>query len=86
VIKNGPAIALMSESMTAKPSTTYRIRLRSIGSDDNEIRRLRMMLKSMLRRFRFRVIELEQEQAANENSCVSRNQVGASPAKPRKQL
>jgi hypothetical protein len=57
-----PGYCLVSESMTAKPPTIYRMRLRSVGSDDDDdIRRLRVMLKTMLRRFRFRVIELEQE-------------------------
>jgi hypothetical protein len=40
------------------------MRVRSIGFDDfdqNEIRRLKMMLKSMLRQFRFKVLSIEQE-------------------------
>jgi hypothetical protein len=46
----------------SEPSTKiYRMRLRSIGSDHDDIRRLRIILKLMLRRFRFRVIEIEQE-------------------------
>ena len=45
------------------------MRLRSVGSDNDDIRRLRVMLKTMLRRFRFRVIEieLEREQASEEH-------------------
>ena len=54
--------------MGVKPPTKiYRMRLRSIGSDHDDIRRLRIMLKLMLRRFRFRVIEIEREQASEEH-------------------
>jgi hypothetical protein len=45
-----------------KPPKIYRMRVRSIGfdeSDQNEIRRLRMMLKSMLRQFRFKCLSIE---------------------------
>jgi hypothetical protein len=56
---------------SAKPSTTgtkpcakvYRLRLRAVDHDDDDIRHLRAVLKQLLRRYRFRVIELEQEQA-----------------------
>jgi hypothetical protein len=44
-----------------EPSTIYRLRLRSIGSGHDEIRRLKMMLKSMLRQFRFKVLSIEPE-------------------------
>jgi hypothetical protein len=44
------------------------MRLRSVGSDDDDIRRLRVLLKVMLRRFRFRVVELEQEKATEERA------------------
>jgi hypothetical protein len=37
------------------------MRLRSVGSDQDDIRRLKIMLKVMLRRFQFRVIEIEPE-------------------------
>jgi hypothetical protein len=57
-------------SLITKPATKiYRMRLRSIGSDHNDIHRLRWLLKSLLRRYRFRVIEIEQEreQASEEH-------------------
>jgi hypothetical protein len=44
------------------------MRLRSVGSDDDDIRRLRVLLKVMLRQFRFRVVELEQEQSSEERA------------------
>ena len=47
--------------ITKPPTKIYRMRLRSIGSDHDDICRLKRMLKLMLRRFRFRVIEIEQE-------------------------
>jgi len=55
--------------MSEPPTKIYRIRLRSIGSDHDDIRRLRTILKLALRRFRFRVIEieLEREQASEEH-------------------
>jgi hypothetical protein len=41
----------------------YRLRLRSVDSDreNDNIRHLRAVLKLLLRRFGFRVIEIEQE-------------------------
>jgi hypothetical protein len=51
--------------MTAatKPHATYRLRLRSLDADDcDDIHKLRALLKLMLRRFRFRVIEIVREQ------------------------
>jgi hypothetical protein len=52
--------------MTAanKPLTIFRVRLQCADSacDDDNIRRLRAALKLLLRRFHFRVIEIEQEQ------------------------
>ena len=48
-------------TITKPPTKIYRMRLRSIGSDQDDIRRLKIMLKVMLRRFQFRVIEIEPE-------------------------
>src|SRR5262249_24425219 len=61
-----PAAALLGNNMSSTPTKIYRMRLRSIGSDHNEIHRLKALLKVMLRRFHFRVmgIELEHEKAA----------------------
>jgi len=48
------------------PEKIYRLRLRAIDTDhdDDDIRHLRAVLKILLRRFRFRCIELEREQAS----------------------
>jgi hypothetical protein len=50
---------------TKSSKKTYRLRLRLVHSDhdDHDIRHLRALLKLLLRRFGFRVIELEQEQS-----------------------
>jgi hypothetical protein len=47
------------------PEKIYRLRLRAIDTDHDgdDIRHLRAVLKILLRRFRFRCIELEREQA-----------------------
>jgi hypothetical protein len=60
---------IRTRQMSEPPTKIYRIRLRSIGSDHDDIRRLRTILKLALRRFRFRVIEieLEREQASEEH-------------------
>jgi hypothetical protein len=41
----------------------YRLRLQAMDSDDNDIRHLRALLKVLLRRYHFRVVEIEQEPA-----------------------
>jgi hypothetical protein len=54
----------MTASST-KPPTIYRLRMRSIAvdRDADDIRHLRALLKVLLRRYHFRVVEIEQEQA-----------------------
>jgi hypothetical protein len=59
-----PSVSFRTRQMSDLPTKVYRMRVRSVGSDgsdQNEIRRLKMMLKSMLRQFRFRVLSIEQE-------------------------
>ena len=53
---------------TSKPATVYRLRVRVIGpeSERDEICHLRQALKTLLRRHRLRVIELEREQSSEE--------------------
>jgi hypothetical protein len=48
---------------TGTQPLVYRLRLLAIDCDDDDdvIRRLRALLKVLLRRYRFRVIEIEQE-------------------------
>jgi hypothetical protein len=51
----------------AKPPVIYRLRLRSLADPDHDaddVRELRQLLKVLLRRFRFRCIELEREPAS----------------------
>jgi len=56
---------MMTAPTTKPPEKIYRLRLRAIDPDhdDDDIRHLRAVLKILLRRFRFRCIELEREQA-----------------------
>jgi hypothetical protein len=51
--------------MTASEPTIYRLRMRSVDADRDadDIRHLRALLKVLLRRYGFRVVEIEQEQA-----------------------
>jgi hypothetical protein len=53
---------------TSKPATVYRLRVRVIESESerDEIRHLKQALKTLLRRHRLRVIELEREQSSEE--------------------
>jgi len=67
VYQHNPSSRRESRVGVKPPTKIYRMRLRSIGSDHDDIRRLRIMLKLMLRRFRFRVIEIEREQASEEH-------------------
>jgi hypothetical protein len=51
--------------MTTKPPTIFRLRMRSVDADRDadDIRHLRALLKVLLRKYRFRVVEIEQEPA-----------------------
>jgi len=57
---------MMTAPTTKPPEKIYRLRLRAIDPDhdDDDIRHLRAVLKILLRRFRFRCIELKREQAS----------------------
>jgi hypothetical protein len=50
--------------MTSKPHATYRLRMRFIGSNDDAdgTYHLKRLLKVLLRKHRFCVLEIEQEQ------------------------
>jgi hypothetical protein len=50
--------------MTTKPPTIFKLRMRSINPDcdADDIRHLRALLKVLLRKYHFRVVEIELEQ------------------------
>jgi hypothetical protein len=50
------------------PTTTYRLRIRPLHREDDDIRHLRALLKTLLRRHHFRVVEIERELAGEGDS------------------
>jgi hypothetical protein len=64
--------------MIAKPPTIYRLRMRSVSDRDaDDIRHLRALLKVLLRRYHFRVVEIEQEQSALTAAPSARFEAGS---------
>jgi hypothetical protein len=55
----------LSASATKPLAKVYRLRIRRVdpSNDADEIRHLRAVLKVLLRKYHFRVVELEQERA-----------------------
>ena len=55
---------MTSPAAKSPEKITYRLRLRAVDPehDEDDIRHLRVVLKTLSRRYRFRVVELEREQ------------------------